>query len=103
LFVPPPPPPPPPVPTIVGSFASQATYSRGGVTGVRVTLRVSAAQAMPAVGRAVSLRVPLANGDHEDRAGTVRSTRLNAYSGGDGQIVVEMPGMSAIGLRFSLP
>jgi len=103
VFVPPPPPPPPPVPTIVGRFASQATYSSGGVSGVRVTLRVSAAQAMPAVGRAVSLRVPLANGDHEDRAGTVRSTRLNAYAGGDGQIVVELPGMSAIGLRFSLP
>jgi hypothetical protein len=87
----------------VGRFASQATYSSGGVSGVRVTLRVSAAQAMPEVGRAVSLRVPLANGDHEDRAGTVRRTRLNAYAGGDGQIVVELPGMSAIGLRFSLP
>jgi len=101
-YVPPPPPPPTPVPTIVGRFASQATYTSGGVSGVRVTIRVSASQTLPAVGRAVVLRVPLANG-YEDRAGKVRSTKANAYSGGDGQIVIELPGVQAIGLQFALP
>lgn len=102
-YVPPPPPPPPPVPTLVGRFASQATYSTGGVSGLRVTLRVSAAQPLPAIDSAVTLRVPLANGASELRSGRVRSTRANAYSGGDGQIVVELPGLNAIGLELQLP
>lgn len=97
------PPPPPPVPTLVGRFASQATYSSSGVSGLRVTLRVSAAQPLPAIDSAVTLRVPLANGASELRSGRVRSTKANAYSGGDGQIVVEMPGLNAIGLELQLP
>lgn len=97
------PPPPPPAATLVGRFASQATYSSGGVTGLRVTLRVPAAQARPAVGTPVTLRVPLVGGATETRPGTIRSTKANAYSGGDGQIVVELPGLGAIGLELALP
>ncbi len=99
---PPPPPPPAPVPAIVGRFASQAPYTSGGVSGLRVTIRVPAGQALPTIGRAVTLRVPLPSG-YEDRAGTVRATKANAYSGGDGQVVLELPGVQAISLQFLLP
>jgi hypothetical protein len=92
------PPPPPPLPSIVGRFASQTTYTGG----LRVTMRVPSTQVLPVVGRVIRLRVPVLGG-FEERSGTVRSTRLNAYSGGDGQIVIDLPGLSAITLDVILP
>ncbi len=97
------PPPPPPSPTLVGRFASQATYTSGGISGLRVTMRVPASQALPAVDTPVTLRVPLVGGATETRPGRIRSTKANAYAGGDGQIVVELPGLGAIGLELALP
>lgn len=97
-----PPPPPAPVPAIVGRFASQAPYTSGGVSGLRVTLRVPATQALPAVGRSVILSLPVEGGTSTS-AGKVRSVKAKAYSGGDGQVVLELPGVQAIGLKFLLP
>lgn len=99
------PPPPPPVPTFVGRIRSQAEYTKGGlVVGIRLTLQVPTSQAVPAVGAAVRVNIPLANGQTEQRAATVYSRKANAYAGTtDWQVVVQLPGVSTLAIRVEVP
>jgi hypothetical protein len=99
------PPPPPVVPSFVGRIRSQAEYTKGGlVVGIRLTLQVPASQTVPAVGAAVRVNIPLANGQTEQRAATVYSRKANAYAGTtDWQVVVQLPGVQTLAIRVEIP
>jgi len=99
------PPPPPVVPSFVGRIRSQAEYKAGGlVAGIRLTLQVPASQTVPAVGAAVRVSIPLANGQQEQRAATVYSRKPNAYAGTtDWQVVVQLPGVQTLAIRVEVP
>lgn len=97
-------PPPPPTPGFTGRVRSQAEYTVGGlVQGIRVTLQVPAAQAVPAVGAQVRVQIPVLGG-YDTRQGTIYSRKANAYAGTtDWQVVVQLPGVQTLAIRVEVP